>query len=79
MQYGRKESGATGIPQNKIPGEDLWDHTLRTVDATPADRPVIRLAALVHVIGKPATLSDGHFHHRPRKTAQPVFIAGNIK
>ena len=52
-----------GIPQNKIPGEDLWDHTLHTVDATPADRPVIRLAALVHDIGKPATLSDGHFHH----------------
>ena len=52
-----------GIPQNKVPGEDLWDHTLRTVDATPADRPVIRLAALVHDIGKPATLSDGHFHH----------------
>ena len=52
-----------GIPQNKMPGEDLWDHTLRTVDATPADRPVIRLAALVHDIGKPATLSDGHFHH----------------
>jgi tRNA nucleotidyltransferase/poly(A) polymerase len=35
-----------GIPQNKVPGEDLWDHTLRTV---------------VHDIGKPATLADGHF------------------
>jgi tRNA nucleotidyltransferase (CCA-adding enzyme) len=52
-----------GISQNKIPGEDLWEHTLRTVDATPADRPVVRLAALVHDIGKPATLSDGRFHH----------------
>jgi tRNA nucleotidyltransferase (CCA-adding enzyme) len=52
-----------GIAQNKLPGEDLWDHTLRTVDATPANRPVIRLAALVHDIGKPATLADGHFHH----------------
>lgn len=52
-----------GIPQNKIPGEDLWDHTLRTVDAAPMSRPVVRLAALVHDIGKPATLSDGHFHH----------------
>lgn len=52
-----------GIPQNKIPGEDLWDHTLRTVDATPASRPVVRLAALLHDIGKPATLADGHFHH----------------
>ncbi len=52
-----------GIPQNKVPGEDLWDHTLRTVDAAPAARPVVRLAALVHDIGKPATLADGHFHH----------------
>ena len=32
--------------QNKIPGEDLWDHTLRTVDAPPRDRPDVRLAAL---------------------------------
>ncbi len=52
-----------GIAQNKVPGEDLWEHTLRTVDATPSSRPVVRLAALVHDIGKPATQSDGHFHH----------------
>lgn len=50
-----------GIPQNKLPGEDLWDHTLRTVDATPAGRPVTRLAALLHDIGKPATFLEGHF------------------
>jgi putative nucleotidyltransferase with HDIG domain len=50
-----------GIAQNKIPGEDLWDHTVRTVDAAPADRPVVRLAALLHDIGKPATYAEGHF------------------
>ena len=50
-----------GIPQNKIPGDDCWDHTVRTVDAVPADRPVVRLAALLHDIGKPATMADGHF------------------
>jgi putative nucleotidyltransferase with HDIG domain len=50
-----------GVGQNKIPGEDLWDHTLRTVDATPA-HPVVRLAALVHDIGKPSTQADGHFY-----------------
>ena len=44
-----------GIAQNKIPGEDLWDHTLRTVDARRSNRPVVRLAALLHDIGKPAT------------------------
>ena len=52
-----------GIAQNKVPGDDLWAHTLRTVDAAPANRPVVRLAALVHDIGKPATLADGHFPH----------------
>ena len=50
-----------GVPQNKIAGEDLWDHTLRTVDATPPN-PVVRLAALVHDIGKPSTQADGHFY-----------------
>jgi tRNA nucleotidyltransferase (CCA-adding enzyme) len=50
-----------GIPQNKVEGEDLWDHTLRSVDAAPAARPVVRLAALIHDIGKPATFADGHF------------------
>ena len=50
-----------GVAQNKIPGEDLWDHTLRTVDAAPADRPAVRLAALLHDVGKPATLDDGPF------------------
>ena len=52
-----------GVPQNKVPGEDLWDHTLRTVDAAPAGSAPIRLAALVHDIGKPSTFADGHFHH----------------
>jgi tRNA nucleotidyltransferase (CCA-adding enzyme) len=50
-----------GVPQNKAPGEDLWDHTLRTVDAARPERPVVRLAALLHDIGKPATFADGHF------------------
>ena len=50
-----------GIPQNKVPGEDLWDHTLRSVDAATGSRPVVRLAALLHDIGKPATFAEGHF------------------
>ena len=52
-----------GVPQNKVVGEDLWDHTLRTVDAAPAGRPVVRLAALLHDVGKPDTRADGRFHH----------------
>jgi putative nucleotidyltransferase with HDIG domain len=49
------------VPQNKVPGEDLWDHTLRAVDAVAADRPVVRLAALVHDIGKPSTFAEDRF------------------
>jgi tRNA nucleotidyltransferase (CCA-adding enzyme) len=58
-----------GVPQNKVPGEDLWDHTLRTVDAAPRDRPLLRLAALLHDIGKPATAADGHFYGHERAGA----------
>lgn len=50
-----------GVPQNKVAGEDLWDHAIRTVDAASAGRPIVRLAALVHDIGKPPTLDDGPF------------------
>jgi putative nucleotidyltransferase with HDIG domain len=50
-----------GVPQNKVPGQDLWAHTLATVDAAP-NHPIVRLAALLHDIGKPATQADGHFY-----------------
>jgi putative nucleotidyltransferase with HDIG domain len=50
-----------GIAQNKIPGDDLWRHTLRTVDAASPDNVVVRLAALLHDVGKPPTLADGRF------------------
>jgi tRNA nucleotidyltransferase (CCA-adding enzyme) len=50
-----------GVPQNKVEGEDLWDHTLRAVDGAAPDPPYIRLAALLHDIGKPSTMADGRF------------------
>ncbi|MBA2488553.1 MAG: HD domain-containing protein [Chloroflexi bacterium] len=53
-----------GLIQDKIPGHDLWDHSLATLDAledpSPGDERV-RLAALLHDIGKPETFIDGHF------------------
>jgi tRNA nucleotidyltransferase/poly(A) polymerase len=52
-----------GIAQDKAPGMDLWGHCLAAVDAAadldPGQR--LRLAALVHDIGKPSTLAEGHF------------------
>ena len=50
-----------GVPQNKVPGEDLWDHTLRSVDGAVREPGRIRLAALLHDIGKPLTMADGRF------------------
>lgn len=50
-----------GIAQNKVEGEDLFDHTIRTLDAVPANRPVVRVAALLHDVGKPSTIDDGPF------------------
>jgi len=58
-----------GIPQDKVPGLDLWEHTLATVDAAP-DRPAVRLAALLHDVGKPATLADGGFPGHDRAGAE---------
>jgi tRNA nucleotidyltransferase (CCA-adding enzyme) len=50
-----------GVPQNKVPGEDLWDHTLRSIDGAVREPSRIRLAALLHDIAKPATMADGRF------------------
>lgn len=53
-----------GVPQDKITGHDLWGHCLATVDAAAviaADNQLLRLAALLHDIGKPTTFADGHF------------------
>src|SRR5688500_6918021 len=51
-----------GIPQAKAVPGDALDHSLRAVDAAAlTDPPVLRLAALLHDVGKAGTLHDGHF------------------
>lgn len=53
-----------GVPQDKAPGMDLWAHCMAATDAAARldpGNPRLRLAALVHDIGKPGTLADGHF------------------
>ena len=50
-----------GVPQAKVVPGDALDHSLRTADAAPAGDPDLRLAALLHDLGKASTLRDGHF------------------
>jgi tRNA nucleotidyltransferase/poly(A) polymerase len=53
-----------GMRQQKGPGVDLWEHTMRTLDAAarlaPGDE-TLTMAALLHDCGKPETWADGHF------------------
>lgn len=52
-----------GVPQSKAVPGDALDHSLAALDAAPPDRPrpVVRIAALLHDLGKATTGSGGHF------------------
>ena len=58
-----------GVPQAKPLAGDALDHSLRAADALPAIDPVLRLAGLLHDVGKATTLADGHFLHHDRDGA----------
>lgn len=50
-----------GVPQSKPVAGDALDHTLRAVDVASPTVPDLRLAALLHDLGKATTLEGGHF------------------
>ncbi|HEY7451272.1 MAG TPA: HD domain-containing protein [Candidatus Limnocylindria bacterium] len=50
-----------GVEQGKLLGGDALDHSLRTADALGAGDPLLRLAGLLHDVGKGPTAADGHF------------------
>ena len=52
-----------GFEQNEHHAHTVWEHTLETVAKVPADLP-LRLAAVLHDVAKPRTLSveDGRRH-----------------
>jgi putative nucleotidyltransferase with HDIG domain len=43
------------VPQNRYHAYDVYFHTLYTCDAAPVGKPMVRLAALFHDVGKPRT------------------------
>jgi tRNA nucleotidyltransferase (CCA-adding enzyme) len=51
-----------GVPQAKALPGDALDHSLRTADVLPPSDPVLRLAGLLHDVGKATTLGGGHFY-----------------
>ncbi|MGD8717781.1 MAG: HD domain-containing protein [Candidatus Zixiibacteriota bacterium] len=43
------------VTQNEFHAHDVYTHALYSCDAAPAKKPLVRLAALLHDIGKPRT------------------------
>jgi tRNA nucleotidyltransferase (CCA-adding enzyme) len=66
-----------GVPQAKPWPGDALDHSLRTADALPPADPILRLAGLLHDLGKATTQSDGHFLYHEQageRLAEQVMI-----
>jgi tRNA nucleotidyltransferase (CCA-adding enzyme) len=60
-----------GVPQTKVLPGDALDHTLAAVDAAPpGESASLRMAALLHDIGKATTLAGGHFIGHDRVGAE---------
>jgi tRNA nucleotidyltransferase (CCA-adding enzyme) len=51
-----------GVEQNEWHAYDVWTHLLATLDASPPGDLAIRLAALLHDVGKPRTKDGPHFY-----------------
>ncbi|MBV9719016.1 MAG: HD domain-containing protein [Candidatus Eremiobacteraeota bacterium] len=51
-----------GVEQNEWHAYDVWLHTLAALDAAPPDDLVLRLATLLHDVGKPRTKVGPHFY-----------------
>jgi tRNA nucleotidyltransferase (CCA-adding enzyme) len=59
-----------GIPQGKALAGDALEHSLRTARALPSADPILRLAGLLHDLGKATTMADGHFTGHERVGAE---------
>jgi putative nucleotidyltransferase with HDIG domain len=64
-----------GVEQNEWHAYDVWQHNLATIDATPPGDATLRLAALLHDIGKPRTKEGPHFYRHEQVGAE---MAGDM-
>ena len=67
-------SALRGVPQGKLLRGDALDHSVRTADALPAGDAVLRLAGLLHDVGKATTLADGQFIGHERVGAEAAEV-----
>ncbi len=44
-----------GVEQAKHHTDDVWTHCLKSLENTPSKDPIVKLAALIHDVGKPFT------------------------
>lgn len=68
-------SAAAGFTGGENHGEDVLTHLLLACRFMPQDRPLLRLAGLLHDCGKPACFRDGRFRGHDRKSSE---MAGEI-
>jgi tRNA nucleotidyltransferase (CCA-adding enzyme) len=61
-----------GVDQNEWHAYDVYRHNLGTVDATPSGDVTLRLAALLHDVGKPRTKDGPHFYRHEHVGAELV-------
>jgi tRNA nucleotidyltransferase (CCA-adding enzyme) len=61
-----------GVDQNEWHAYDVYRHSLVTLDATPPGDIVLRLAALLHDVGKPRTKDGPHFYRHEQVGADLV-------
>ncbi len=59
-----------GVEQNEWHAYDVWHHALATLDAAPGGDLVLRLAALLHDVGKPRTKDGPHFYRHEQVGAE---------
>src|SRR6202007_3062921 len=61
-----------GVEQNEGHAYDVWNHNLATAHATRPGDLTLRLAALLHDVGKPRTKEGPHFYRHEQVGADMV-------